>query len=254
MPSENTESSENPRPSESAAPSESPDPSENTGRSPRGRVAVLGGVAAFVLAADIITKTIVVAHLRPGEPVHVIGDVLEFNLLRNPGAAFSVGTGDTIVFTAIALAVIVYIVRTSRRLRSTAWAITLGLLLGGACGNLVDRIFRSPGIFRGEVVDFIEVTRYWPVFNLADSSIVCGGVLTVLLALLGYHLDGTHGDRTVSDPASGPSGSAAPEPGAAPEPAATPSEPAATPSEPPVTPPEPPESPSDKSDMSEVER
>jgi signal peptidase II len=170
---------------------------------PRRRIAVLCAVAVFVLAADIITKTLVVAHLRPGEPVHVIGDVVEFNLLRNPGAAFSVGTGDTIVFTAIALAVIIYIARTARRLHSIAWAITLGLLLGGACGNLTDRIFRSPGLFRGEVVDFIEVTRYWPVFNVADSSIVCGGILTVLLALLGYHLDGTRGDQTAVDAPSG---------------------------------------------------
>jgi signal peptidase II len=205
----------------------------NTGAgtaTPRRRIVVLCCVAAFVLAADIITKALVVAHLRPGEPVHVIGNVLEFNLLRNSGAAFSVGTGDTIVFTAIALAVIVYIVRTARRLRSTAWAITLGLLLGGACGNLTDRIFRSPGIFRGDVVDFIEVTRYWPVFNLADSSIVCGGILTVLLALLGYHLDGTRGDRS-DHPAA--SSAAAPAPSA---PAAAPSAPAAAPSGSSVTP------------------
>jgi len=156
---------------------------------------VLAGVAVFVLAADIITKAIIVAHLREGDPVHVIGDVLMLNLLRNPGAAFSVGTGDTIVFTAIAVAVVVYIARTARKLYSIGWAITLGLLLGGALGNLTDRIFRSPGLFRGNVVDWIEVTRYWPVFNLADSAIVCGGILTVLLAMLGYHLDGTHGDR-----------------------------------------------------------
>ncbi|MFY9668010.1 MAG: signal peptidase II [Trebonia sp.] len=161
----------------------------------RRRISVLAGVAAFVLAADIITKALVVAHLREGEPVRVLGDVLMFNLLRNPGAAFSVGTGDTIVFTAIAVAVVVYIARTARKLYSIGWAITLGLLLGGALGNLTDRIFRAPGLFRGNVVDWIEVTRYWPVFNLADSAIVCGGILTVLLAMLGYHLDGTHGDR-----------------------------------------------------------
>jgi signal peptidase II len=161
---------------------------------------VLAGVAAFVLAADIITKALVVAHLREGEPVHVLGDVLMLNLLRNPGAAFSVGTGDTIVFTAIAVAVVVYIARTARKLYSIGWAITLGLLLGGALGNLTDRIFRAPGLFRGNVVDWIEVTRYWPVFNLSDSAIVCGGILTVLLAMLGYHLDGTHGARPPAAP------------------------------------------------------
>ena len=171
---------------------------------------MLAGVAVFVLAADIITKALVVAHLREGEPVHVLGDVLMFNLLRNPGAAFSVGTGDTIAFTAIAVAVVVYIARTARKLYSIGWAITLGLLLGGALGNLTDRIFRSPGLFRGNVVDWIEVTRYWPVFNLADSAIVCGGILTVLLAMLGYHLDGTHGDRKAQpSPPGSDSGSAA---------------------------------------------
>ncbi len=164
---------------------------------------MLAGVAAFVLVADIITKALVVAHLREGEPVHVLDNVLMLNLLRNPGAAFSVGTGYTIVFTAIAVAVVVYIARTARTLRSIGWAITLGLLLGGALGNLTDRIFRAPGLFRGHVVDWIEVTRYWPVFNLADSAIVCGGILTVLLAMLGYHLDGTRG-TVKAQAASGP--------------------------------------------------
>jgi signal peptidase II len=161
----------------------------------RRRIGVLLLVAAFVLAADAITKALVVAHLRPGEPVHVLGDVLMFNLLRNPGAAFSVGTGNTIVFTAIAVIVIVFIVRTARNLRSLGWAITLGLLLGGAMGNLADRVFRAPGVFRGDVVDWIELTRYWPVFNLADSAIVCGGILTVLLAMFGQHMDGTRAER-----------------------------------------------------------
>jgi signal peptidase II len=166
----------------------------------RRRIGVLVGVAAFVLAADAITKALVVVHLRPGEPVHVVGSALMLNLLRNSGAAFSVGTGNTIVFTAIALGVVVYIARTARNLRSLGWAITLGLLLGGAMGNLGDRIFRAPGLFRGEVVDWIELTRYWPVFNLADSAIVCGGILTVLLAMFGRHLDGTRGGRHVALP------------------------------------------------------
>ncbi len=177
----------------------------------------LAGVAAFVLAADAITKALVVAHLRPDQPVHVLGDVLMLDLLRNSGAAFSVGTGNTIVFTAIAIGVVIYIVRTARNLRSVGWAITLGLLLGGAMGNLADRIFRAPGLFRGDVVDWIELTRYWPVFNLADSAIVCGGILTVLLAMFGYHLDGTHGNRqAVSAPA--PAATSVPSPAATPAP------------------------------------
>jgi signal peptidase II len=155
---------------------------------------VLAAVAACVLAADLVSKALVVAHLRPDEPVHLLGNVLMLWLTRNPGAAFSVGTGETIVFTAIALAVVVYIARTARKLYSAGWAVALGLLLGGAMGNLGDRIFRAPGLFRGDVVDWIAVTRYYPIFNLADSAIVCGGILTVILALRGYHLDGTRGE------------------------------------------------------------
>jgi signal peptidase II len=161
----------------------------------RRRVAVLAAVAAFVLAADAITKAVVVAHLREDQPVHLIGNVLMLWLTRNPGAAFSVGTGETAVFTVIAFGVIVYIARTARKLYSLGWAIALGLLLGGAMGNLGDRIFRAPGLFRGDVVDWIAVTRYYPIFNLADSAIVCGGILTVILAMRGQHLDGTRGDR-----------------------------------------------------------
>jgi signal peptidase II len=171
----------------------------------RRRIRVLIAVAAFVLAADAITKAIVVAHLRQDEPVHVIGNVLMFWLTRNPGAAFSVGTGETVVFTVIAFGVIVYIARTARRLYSLGWAIALGLLLGGAMGNLSDRIFRAPGLFRGDVVDWIAVTRYYPIFNLADSAIVCGGILTVILAMRGQHLDGTRGDSAPASTSSAPS-------------------------------------------------
>lgn len=155
---------------------------------------MLAGVALFVLAADIVSKALVVAHLRPEEPVHLIGNVLMLWLTRNPGAAFSVGTGETVVFTVIAFGVVVYIARTARKLYSLGWAVALGLLLGGAMGNLGDRIFRAPGLFRGDVVDWIAVTRYYPIFNLADSAIVCGGILTVILAMRGYRLDGSRSD------------------------------------------------------------
>jgi signal peptidase II len=170
----------------------------------------------LVLAADATTKAIVVAHLQPDQPVHLIGNVLMLWLTRNPGAAFSVGTGETVVFTVIAFAVIVYIARTARRLYSLGWAIALGLLLGGAMGNLTDRIFRAPGLFRGDVVDWIAVTRYYPIFNLADSAIVCGGILTVLLALRGYHLDGTRGEVPAASSAGSPAASSAGSPATAP--------------------------------------
>ncbi len=154
------------------------------------RVGLLLGVAAFVLAADVISKAIVVARMADHPPVRLLGGLLTITLTRNGGAAFSIGTSMTILFTAIALGVIVYILRTARNLRSIGWAIALGLLLGGATGNLLDRIFRAPAAFQGHVVDWIELP-HWPVFNLADSSIVCAGVLVVLLALRGIRLDGT---------------------------------------------------------------
>jgi signal peptidase II len=154
------------------------------------RVGVLLAVAVTVLALDIISKAIVVATLSDRPEVHLIGNLLMLTESRNPGAAFSIGgPSETILFTAIAVGVIIFIVRSARRIHSLAWAVALGLLLGGAMGNLTDRIFRSPGPFRGWVVDWIQVP-HWPVFNLADSAIVCGGVLMVLLAARGHGLDG----------------------------------------------------------------
>jgi lipoprotein signal peptidase len=166
------------------------------------RLGVVLGVAVFVLAADIVSKVIVVATLSDRRclvgsfvpsppPVRLLGGVLTLCESRNPGAAFGIGgTSSTIVFTAIAVGVIIFIVRTARQIHSLPWAIALGLLLGGATGNLTDRIFRSPGPLRGWVVDWIQLP-HWPVFNLADSSITCGAVLMVLLAAQGRRLDGT---------------------------------------------------------------
>lgn len=154
------------------------------------RVGLLFAVAAAVLVTDVITKVIVVATLKPLHPVRVVGALLQLDLVRNSGAAFSFGTSMTIVFTLIAVGVIVFIVRTSRRLHSVPWAVTLGLLLGGAAGNLTDRLLRSPGALRGDVVDWIQLP-HWPVFNVADSCIVCGGFLAVVLAARGIRLDGS---------------------------------------------------------------
>ena len=170
------------------------------------RVRLLLGVAGFVLAADVISKAIVVARMADHPPIRLLGGALTITLTRNGGAAFSIGTSLTIVFTAIAVGVIVYILRTARNLRSIGWAITLGLLLGGATGNLLDRIFRAPGPFQGHVVDWIELP-HWPVFNLADSSIVCAGVLVVLLALRGIRLDGTRAAHEPDSPATQDPGS-----------------------------------------------
>mgnify|MGYP000889021130 CR=1 FL=1 len=169
------------------------DPAPEPAPPRRRRVGLLAVLAAVVYALDLGSKFLVVGLLEHKEPVTVIPGVLLLNVIRNPGAAFSIGTGMTIVFTVIAAVVVIAIIRTARRLRSAPWAVTLGLLLGGALGNLTDRIFRAPAPLQGHVVDFIQVfpvTRF-PVFNLADSAIVCGGILAVILSWRGYQIDGT---------------------------------------------------------------
>jgi signal peptidase II len=162
---------------------------QDAGLRPR-RIGVLIAIAVTTLALDVITKAIVVATLPDRPPIELLGGLLTLRVLRNSGAAFNIGNGMTLVFTVIATGVVVAILRFARKLRSLPWAITLGLLLGGALGNLSDRMLRAPGVFRGHVVDWIELP-HWPVFNLADASIVCGGILAVLLASRGLQVDGT---------------------------------------------------------------
>ncbi|MDO0932435.1 signal peptidase II [Streptomyces sp. DG2A-72] len=164
----------------------------STGERPRGkrRIAVLFAVAAFAYALDLISKMIVVAKLEHHDSIEIFGDWLKLEAIRNAGAAFGFGEAFTVIFTVIAAAVIVVIARLARKLYSLPWAIALGLLLGGALGNLTNRIFRSPGVFEGAVVDFIA-PKHFAVFNLADSAIVCGGILIVLLSFRGLDPDGT---------------------------------------------------------------
>ncbi len=156
----------------------------------RGRLVVLTAVALVVVLADLASKVWAVARLSDGHSVKVFGGFVYFALTRNTGAAFSLASGFTVVLSALAVAIIVVIVRTARRLTSTWWAVALGLVLGGAVGNLADRIFRSPGVFRGAVVDFISlfdpVSPPWPVFNLADSALVLGVIIAVVLEFTGH--------------------------------------------------------------------
>jgi signal peptidase II len=171
------------------------------------RVLLFGAVALIALALDVLSKVLVVANVTEGRPHRLIGGAVYLLLTRNSGAAFSIGSGGsggsaTIVLTVIAVAVVAVIVRTARRLRSAGWAVALGLILGGALGNLVDRMFRAPGFGRGHVVDWISVLsddgHVWPIFNLADSAIVCGGVLAALVALRGIEFDGTRTKATAA--------------------------------------------------------
>ena len=169
----------------------------------RSRARLLLALAAAVLALDIGTKLLVVATLSDREPLRLLGGAVYLTEARNTGAAFSFAEGATVVFTLIAIAVVVVIVRSARRLFSTGWAVALALVLGGALGNLLDRVFRDPGVLRGGVVDFISLFdpygRVWPIFNVADSAIVCGGVLGAVLAFRGIEFDGGRSRERASD-------------------------------------------------------
>ncbi|MGI8578031.1 MAG: signal peptidase II [Nocardioidaceae bacterium] len=149
-----------------------------------------GAVAAVAYAADQGSKWWATHHLTEGVPKQVIGSWMQLRLTHNPGAAFSMGTGYTVVLTLVALAVVAICVKMARQLGSTGWSVAMGLLLGGALGNVTDRLFRAPSPFHGHVVDFLQLP-HWPVFNLADSAICVAAVLFVLLTLRGMHLDGS---------------------------------------------------------------
>ena len=168
-------------------------------QTPRRRQPLLLSIAAVVLALDIVTKVLAVKLLTPGQPVPIIGDTVTWTLVRNSGAAFSMATGYTWMLTLIASAVVVGIFWMGRRLVSAWWAVGLGMILGGAMGNLVDRFFRSPGPLRGHVVDFLSI-GWWPVFNVADPSVVGGAILLVTLSALGFDFD-TVGRRRADDDA-----------------------------------------------------
>ncbi len=198
-----TEVAEQPAEQSSA---DSPDSSVQSGESASGEASPTGSVrraviimiavALVALIIDLIAKQLVVQHLREGEPVRWLGGAVYLNYIRNPGAAFSFGTGITWIFPLITIAVIAAIAALSRTLRSVAWAVSFGLVLGGALGNLSDRLFRAPGPMRGHVVDFISLFSsdgsHFAIFNTADTALTCGVVLALLLELLGRHRDGTH--------------------------------------------------------------
>ena len=159
-------------------------------------LAVMLGVAALVVSADAVSKALVLRDL-PGRPVvRLLNGLLTLKLTVNPGAAFGVGTSYTAFIALIACGVVVYVVRMAARLRSLAWTIGLGLLLGGAAGNLADRLFRAPGPLRGSVVDWLNLPHFPWTFNLADASITSAAVLIGILAVCGVRIDGA--------PAAGP--------------------------------------------------
>ena len=160
-------------------------------------------VAVAGLAADILTKILVVERLEPASPVRLLGGVLTLRLIRNPGAAFSLGESFTFVFAVLSVAVLAFVVfRLAPALGHAGWAVALGLLCAGVSGNLTDRLFRAPGFLRGHVVDFLQLPR-WPIFNVADMCITSAAVLIMLLSVVSNV--GVSGERYQKSVAARPS-------------------------------------------------
>jgi signal peptidase II len=155
-------------------------------------VFVLVALAAY--AVDLGTKLLAVHRLTAHEPVDVVGSWLRLDLVRNPGAAFSTGTSYTLLLSVIALVAAAVVIRFGRRLGDRTWAVALGLLLAGVCGNLTDRVFREPGVLRGRVVDFLELP-HWPVFNVADMLIDAAVILIILQTWRGIGITGARSER-----------------------------------------------------------
>lgn len=141
-------------------------------------------IALPVIAVDRITKAWAEANLQLGQPQEILGSFLQFNLVYNPGAAFSIFTDATWVFTVFAISFSVFLILFAGRIVRLPWKIAAGLGLGGAIGNLIDRIVNEPGIAQGHVVDFIMIP-YWPIFNIADSSMSIAVVIIIIASLRG---------------------------------------------------------------------
>lgn len=160
-------------------------------------------IGLVVVVLDQITKIAAVALIEPGRPIELIGETVRLVLIRNPGAAFSMGTSVTALLSIVAVIVVVGLIWFSRKVHSRWWAWGLGLILGGAAGNLVDRLFRDPAVLRGHVVDFMSV-GWWPVFNVADSCLVAGVIVIAVAVLRNLDYDGTMvtGQKKAPEPAS----------------------------------------------------
>lgn len=172
------------------------------GTRPRPRRALLlgvfAGLAVFAYAFDQLTKLWVTNTMTEGERIPVLPPLLHWYYIRNSGAAFSIGENITWVFTIVMVGVSVAILLQLRKLGSIWWALALGLLLGGALGNLTDRLFREPSFAMGHVVDFIQLPNF-AIFNIADSAVVSSVVIICLLTLKGIALDGSHHTKEAAE-------------------------------------------------------
>jgi signal peptidase II len=168
---------------------------ERDPQAPRTRrsLVLFASVALAVYLLDLATKSWAVHALADRAPVRVVGELLRLDLVFNPGAAFSTGTGYTVVLTFVAITAVLVVLWTARRLASPLWAVGLGFLLGGVLGNLTDRLFRPPGFLRGHVVDFLRLPDF-PVFNVADMAINVAAAIIIVQALRGVTVGGDRPD------------------------------------------------------------
>jgi signal peptidase II len=165
---------------------------------------VLAIVAVCVYSIDQVSKLLVVENLTEREPVAILGELVQFTFVRNPGAAFSLFSGTTWIFAIIATAVTIFIVIFAHRIRSLAWAVLFGLLLGGNLGNLTDRLFREPGFGVGHVIDFIQIYWFPAIFNVADMAIVASMGVFIVLTIRGVGLTGRRADDAAAEPVEAP--------------------------------------------------
>ncbi|TPX03301.1 signal peptidase II [Schumannella luteola] len=149
------------------------------------------------MAVDQLAKYLVVSNLEVGQIVPVLGEFFQLHFVKNSGAAFSLASGFTWILSLVAVGVIVAIIVFAKRIKSTAWAWMLGLLLGGALGNVTDRLFREPSFGMGHVIDFLQFWGFPAIFNVADVAICTAMGLFLLLTLRGVRLDGTKAQDTI---------------------------------------------------------
>lgn len=142
------------------------------------------GIAVVGIVLDQVSKMVAIDHLDPQRPIPLLGGALTLQLIRNPGAAFSLGEEFTVVLTCIAIIALIGVSGwLLPRVRHLGWAIATGCLLAGIVGNLIDRLFREPSPFRGHVIDFLQLPHF-AIFNVADMFITTAAVLVIWLSLI----------------------------------------------------------------------
>jgi signal peptidase II len=179
---------------DTAGPTPPPDPRARTRA-----WGIFGLVGVAIIAIDLAVKQWTTSTVAHGEPVKLLGGLIYVIYTRNSGAAFSMLRDQTWIFPLIAIGVIGWLFWMIKGTVSTPWAVALGLVLGGAAGNLGDRLFRAPGPFQGHVVDMFSFlddhAGHFPVFNIADSALTVGVTLAILLEFAGRRRDGTRAKR-----------------------------------------------------------